>query len=394
MHIPGAVASLLPLCLVAVEAVMLPAPAGPYNVGFTQHIFNHTTPNDPTPGGGTFYLASIYYPTRSDPSPNTSVPYFDPTSAVIWGEVFNILPADLLSLESALQWRAPLLCEKEDVEKVEAWPTLVFGPGGGMNAGYFTSLLSDLASQGYTVIALDHPGEAPYLALLDGEPGVVGWDINMPYSDELILDIYEFRRGDLLAVLAEDGFPALVEALGAYFNTEAYAAFGHSTGGAAATGAMGRTGKIVAGLNIDGGFYGDSVNASMHGRPYFMTMNPNHFALDADTWPAFATRYYNESLTAPGWLDWTTVQGSAHLAFSDIALWVELLPTIPNTTAQVDLGNVTASRMDALLKTYVSGFWEFVRGGEYNATLLDGPVEEWPEVVFNAKVRSDGPQEY
>jgi hypothetical protein len=42
----------------------------------------------------------------------------------------------------------------------------------------------------------------------------------------------------------------------------------------------------------------------------------------------------------------------------------------------------------------VSGFWEFVRGGEYNATLLDGPVEEWPEVVFNAKVRSDGPQEY
>jgi hypothetical protein len=132
----------------------------------------------------------------------------------------------------------------------------------------------------------------------------------------------------------------------------------------------------------------------MHGRPYFMTMNPNHFALDADTWPAFATRYYNESLTAPGWLDWTTVQGSAHLAFSDIALWVELLPTIPNTTAQVDLGNVTASRMDALLKTYVSGFWEFVRGGEYNATLLDGPVEEWPEVVFNAKVRSDGPQEY
>ncbi|KAF2448764.1 hypothetical protein P171DRAFT_428783 [Karstenula rhodostoma CBS 690.94] len=393
MHVPNALASLLPLSLLA-AAVKLPAPSGPYNVGFTQHIFNHTTPNDPTPGPGNIYLTSIYYPTRATPGPNTSVPYFDPTSARIWGEVFNILPADLESLETTLQWQAPLLTAEEDVDKVKTWPTLVFSPGGGMNAGYSTSLLSELASQGYTVLALDHPGEAPYLSLPYGNPGVVGWDIYMPYSDELIVEIYEFRRADMLALLCPNGYPALVELNGAYFNTEAYGAFGHSTGAAAATGAMDRRDSIVAGFNIDGGLFGDSVNASLHGRPYFMTMNPNHFAQDADTWPAFAERYYNESKIAPGWLDWTTVEGSAHLAFSDIPLWVELLPQIPNSTAQVNLGNVTGSRMDALLKTYTGAFWEFVRGGQYNATLLDGEVEEWPEVVFDAKVRSNGTQGY
>ncbi|KAL5398353.1 hypothetical protein PMIN06_001861 [Paraphaeosphaeria minitans] len=393
MHIPTALASLLPLCLL-VDGIQLPAPSGPYNVGFTQHIFNHSTPDDPTPGPGTFYLTSIYYPTRASPAPNSSVPYFDPTSAAIWGEVFNILPADLQSLETTLQWQAPLLSERADVDKLKTWPTLVFGPGGGMNAGYFTSLLSELASQGYTVLALDHPGEAPYLALPYGNPGVVGWDIYMPYSDALVVEIYEFRRADLLHLLGPDGFPALVETYGAYFNAAAYGAFGHSIGGAAATGAMDRDSSIGAGFNIDGGLFGDSVNASMRGRPYFMTMNPNHFAQDADSWPLFAESYYNESKTAPGWLDWTTVEGSAHLAFSDVSLWVELLPQIPNTTAQVDLGNVTGSRMDALLKTYAGAFWEFVRGGEYDTALLEGEVKEWPEVVFNAKVRSNGTQRH
>lgn len=78
------------------------------------------------------------------------------------------------------------------------------------------------------------------------------------------------------------------------------------------------------------------------------------------------------------------------MAFSDISLWVELLPQIPNATAKVDLGNVTGLRMDEVLKAYVGGFVEFVSGREYSATLLDGEVEDYPEVVFNAKVRSNG----
>lgn len=389
MPIPRLLTSLLPLCLSA-GAIYLPAPSGPYNVGFTQHVFNHSTPNDPTPGPGTIFLTSIYYPTRSTPTPNTSVPYFDATSATIWGEVFNILPSALLSLETTLQWQAPLLTAPSDIATVKHWPTLVFAPGGGMNAAFYTSLLSDLASRGYTVLAVDHPGEAPYLPLPYGAPGVLGWDIYMPYSDELIVQMYEFRRAELLALLGADAFPALVETYGAYFNTRRYGAFGHSIGAAQATGAMDRLDNIVAGLNIDGGLFGDSVNARLRGRPYFMTMNPDHFASDPDTWISFAERYANESRTEGGWLDWTTVEESAHLAFSDIPLWVELLPTIENATEKVNLGNVTGTRIDALLKTYVGAFWEWVSGGEYDEELLDGEVEEWPEVVFDAKVRSSG----
>lgn len=365
-------------------AVYLPSPSGPYGVGYTQHVFNHTTPNDPTPGSGHELLTSIYYPTLSKPSSNSSVPYFDPDSANIWGEVFNIRPSDLLSLETALQWQAPILTDKE-AEKVREWPTLVFTPGGGMNAFMSYSLLADLASQGYTVLTIDHPGEAPFLQLPYNGSVVVGWDIYMPYPEELQLAIYNYRLSDLLFLLTE-GFAPLVEQYGAYFNTHSYGAFGHSVGGAQAIGAMDRLPSIVAGINIDGGLFGDSVNASIDGRPLLMMMNPTHFAQDT-TWTGFVDRYAEETAeTGKGWLDWTTVAGAAHLAFSDISLWVELLPK-GNGTDLINLGNVTGSRMDDLLKTYVGSFWEWVRGGAYDE-VLEKEVEEWPEVLFNETVRS------
>lgn len=369
------------------ESVHLPAPTGPYGVGFTQHVFNHTTPNDPTPGPGSILLISIYYPTLSAPSPNTSVPYFDPTSATIWGEVFNIAPKDLLSIETVLQWQAPILTP-EEAKTVKDLPTLIFGPGGGVNAIMYTTLLSDLASKGYLVLAIDHPGEAPYLPLPYNNSGVTGWDIYMPYSDELIQQIYEFRLSDILFLVSE-GFPALVRQFGAYFNTRTYGAFGHSMGAAQATGAMDRFSSIIAGINIDGGLFGDSVDAKLNGRPYLMTMNPAHFASDT-TWPGFIERYAEEARgTGKGWIDWTTVVGSAHLALSDIPLWVELLPKGNGTAPVPALGNVTGVRTNDYMRTYFGAFWDWVSGGAYDE-VLEGEVEEWPEVVFNGTVRPDG----
>ena len=368
-------------------SVHLPPPSGPYGLGFTQHIFNHTTLNDPTPGPGTNLLISIYYPTISAPTLNNSVPYFDPTSAAIWGEVFNIAPKDLLSIETVLQWQAPILTPEES-QSVKDLPTLVFGPGGGVNAFMYTSLLSDLASKGYVILAMDHPGEAPYLPFPYNNSGVTGWDIYMPYSDSLIQQIYEFRLSDILFLISE-GFPTLVQQFGAYFNTQKYGAFGHSMGAAQATGAMDRFSSIIAGINIDGGLYGDSVNATLNGRPYLMTMNPTHFASDT-TWPGFIERYAEEVHgTGKGWLDWTTVVGSAHLALSDIPLWVELLPKGNGTAPVPSLGNVTGGRTNEYMRMYFGAFWDWVSGGPYDG-VLEGEVKEWPEVVFNATVRSGG----
>ncbi|PVH97627.1 hypothetical protein DM02DRAFT_616413 [Periconia macrospinosa] len=380
--------ALLATLTATASSVSLPPPSGPYGVGYTQHVFFHVTPNDPTPGSGNELLASIYYPTLSAPSLNTSVPYFDPISAPIWGEVFNLYASDLLSLTTSLQWQAtPLTPSEAASNNVSALPTLIFGPGGGMNAFMYSSLLSDLASKGYTVIAYDHPGEAPYLTLpynVSGG-GVVGWDIYMPYNDSLIQAIYEFRRNDMLFLLSHDGFPSLVEQYGTYFNTSSYGAFGHSTGAAAAAGSMDRLESIIAGVHIDGGLFGDSVDAKLNGRPYLMMMNDVHFESDT-TWPGFVERYKEETeVTGKGWLDWTTVNGAKHLAFSDIPLWVELLPKA-NGTDLVDLGIVKGTRMDKLVKKYVGAFWGWVSGGAYDE-VLDGVVKEWPEVVYNETIR-------
>lgn len=81
--LPTTQSLLLTSLLATAATIHLPPLSGPFNVGFTQHIFNHSTPHDPTPGPATFYLTSIYYPTRSAPSNSTTVSYIDPTSASI-----------------------------------------------------------------------------------------------------------------------------------------------------------------------------------------------------------------------------------------------------------------------------------------------------------------------
>ncbi|GME64536.1 putative paf acetylhydrolase family protein [Neofusicoccum parvum] len=57
--------ALLPRLL---NAIPLWEPTGPYHVGYTQHILNHTTPIDPTPSPG-ILLLTIYYPTLQAPNP-------------------------------------------------------------------------------------------------------------------------------------------------------------------------------------------------------------------------------------------------------------------------------------------------------------------------------------
>lgn len=73
-------------------AVPFPPPTGPYHVGYTQHVFNHTTPNDPVapPNASSVLLGTLYYPTAEIPIPgNNTAPYLDPTTAALWGNILQ-----------------------------------------------------------------------------------------------------------------------------------------------------------------------------------------------------------------------------------------------------------------------------------------------------------------
>jgi len=359
----------LPLVIAAfpliAAAERFPAPSGPHQVGITQHIFNHTTPNDPVApaNASSVLLATIYYPTLSIASPNATAPYLDPTTAELWGTALHFPSGALESLTTWNQLGAPVM--KRSEFGTSQLPTVVFSPGGGANAIIYNFLSSELASQGYTVVALDHPGETPYLQLPDGK-GVYGIDITTSWNRTLITAVYNTRVSDALAVIQELYTP-YVESMGAAFNTTHFFMLGHSLGGAAAAGAMAVEASILGGANLDGLF----VDIPDVRKPYLMMAGSEHTPELDSSWSPF-------SMNQSGWWEWVNVTGTGHLDYSDIGDWVDLLG-LRNQTITPELGGIWSPRMNHVVNSYVLRLFDFVLGGSQDG--LDRPDPAFPEVV-------------
>jgi pimeloyl-ACP methyl ester carboxylesterase len=358
------------LLLHAVSAVPFPPPTGPYNVGYIQHVFNHTTPNDPVApqNASSILLATIYYPTLTIPVPgNNTAPYLDPTTAKIWGDALHYPNNSLQSLTTWNVYNATPL--DKEIYGISQKPTVIFSPGGGENAVMYNVLNAELASQGYTIVALDHPGETPYLQLPNGAEGIYGLDITAVWNSSMGVSVYRMRVSDTLAVI-NDLFPSFVASTNLPFNTTHYLAMGHSLGGAASAGALSLSPSILAGVNLDGLF----ISLADVKKPFLMLAGAEHTPkLDA-TWSPF-------SANQTGWYEWLNVTGSSHQDFSDIGDWVDL-QGLRNRTITPSLGEIWAPRMGRVVWGIVEKFFGFVSSeGKGEWEWEGGLSEEFPEVV-------------
>lgn len=347
----------------AAFAIPFPPPTGPYHVGYTQHVFNHTTPNDPVApqNASSILLGTLYYPTAEVPIPgNNTAPYLDPTTATLWGDILQYPNNSLRNLTTWNVFKGLPLNTKAHK------PTVIFSPGGGENAIMYNMLTTDLASQGYTVLALDHPGEAPYLQLPDGREGVYGIDITAVWNRTLQEAVYRMRVADILAAVREL-YPPLVEEFNAPFNTTHYLAIGHSLGGAAAAGALAVEESIIGGVNLDGLF----VETMDVKKPFLMLAGAEHTPEIDPSWSPFSK---NQS----GWYQWLNVTGSSHQDFADLGDWVDF-QGLRNQTITPSLGTIWAPRMDHIVRTFVETFFGFVIG---EGKWLDVPSLRFSEVAF------------
>ncbi|ORY00177.1 Alpha/Beta hydrolase protein [Clohesyomyces aquaticus] len=355
-----------------VQAASFPPPTGPYNVGYTQKVFNHTTPNDPVApkNASDTLLVTIYYPTLSIPTPNATAPYLDSVTAELWG---SALQFPSRSLESLKTWNIIDATPLKATDGGGKLPTVLLSPGGGVNSIMYNALSSNLASNGYTVLAIDHPGEIPYLALPPnpvGLNGVYGLDITYVWNQPLQEAVFDYRVSDALA-LVNGLYLAFVEEEKLSWNTTHYLMLGHSLGGAASAAAVSSAPeKILGGINLDGLF----VDLPDVGNPFLMMAGQEH-TLDLDaTWGPF-------SQNQTGWWQWVNVTGSNHLDYSDLGDWVDL-QGLRNQTLMPQVGPIWAPRMNYLVEEWVKGFFGFVLGETSWEDLVDGAKLKWPEMVF------------
>ncbi|OTA98212.1 hypothetical protein M426DRAFT_326173 [Hypoxylon sp. CI-4A] len=343
-------------------ATSLPNPTGPFRVGVSKHTVEHLNTNDPLAPNNisTAFLATIYYPTRQEPSGEPE-PYLDPEIAALLEKSWNYTTGVLASITSTIQKDAPFL---QGSAGESPYPTILFGPGGGgppVEAN--TILISELASYGYTVIGLDHPFEQPFIRYPNGT-GVTGVDIN--YNDpEVIIDLYDTRLVDNTAFLSY--FDKLVQKLQAPFNMTRIGSLGYSLGGAAAVGSMYDEPRLISGFNLDGTVYGRANSTSAdEKKPVLFLASEGH--TQDPTWEVFLG-------SQTGYVRQLLINGTSHHDFCDDSFWKTIEPTDPST------GPIDGNRLVKILNAYVKAFFDQTLLGQ-DSSLLNGPSAEWPEVVF------------
>ncbi|KAK9425526.1 putative Platelet-activating factor acetylhydrolase [Seiridium unicorne] len=341
-------------------------PTGPYNVSIKKLEIPYVNTGDPIAPNNvtTSFLATAFYPT-SQKCTDEPRPYLDPATAVLWETIKNITAGSLANLTTIVAKDAPAL------GNATAWPTLIFGPGGwGPPTEVFTILLSDLASYGYVVFGLDHPYEQPFVRYPNGT-GLYGLDIAFdPPSLDFLVALQGIRINETIALI--DRLPLVETLLGAPLNKTHVGTFGHSIGGAAAVGAELRDHRIVAGINMDGEFYGalaandSSVDV---GRPVLLLGQETHDGSSPGepTWSTFPD-------AQTGWWRRLNVNGTRHLDFSDETFWKE----VTAFTSQ-SLGTIDGYRQSEITREIVRAFFDLTLKGTPEA-IFDGPTEEWPEV--------------
>ncbi|KAK6827383.1 platelet-activating factor acetylhydrolase [Apiospora arundinis] len=371
----------------------LPPPTGPYHVGLQKHavpVLNEADPFWPN-NISTSFLVTVFYPTEQEPEArDLARPYLDPTSAALYEALYNLTAGRLATITSPglIPDAKPL---DLDQDQVSSPPTLFFGPGGGgPMAECYTILLADLASHGYTVLAMDHPYEQPFARYPNGT-GVYG-----PPLLRTALAVQSARVNDSLALF--EYLPALETKLKKaggrrsdfQLNQTHIGVFGHSLGGSTAAATLladqGPQRRFRAGMNIDGTFFGpagasDNKTDTDVRRPFMIMGFEGHGTrynatspVSDPTWPAFTSHQQT------AYWRWINVKGALHHDFSDIAYWKTLVPELRDDR----LGPIGGKRLVEVLRTFVRVFFDGTLLGrtEASALLDEGVNADWPEKIW------------
>ncbi|NUS13102.1 MAG: alpha/beta hydrolase [Streptomyces sp.] len=319
----------------------LPRPSGPYPVGRTTLYLVDTARPDPWDAGIPVreLVASVLYP-AAGPARLGGGPYapqLDPGTVPLFTAVAPLQHPGLPV--SGVDWGATASHARVGAAaRAERFPVLLYSPGGGDPRTLGTALAQDLASHGFVVVAVDHPGDAlavefPVTTAFRPDPVRMTVLTGDPRTDpERFRTLIDTRVADLrfvlgrLGVLARGGNPdaagrPLPPALGRALDPGRTGVYGHSAGGTAAAETLHEDPRVAAGADLEGyldyatGELLPVARAGTGGRPLLLLATEgfaDRAALDR-SWDALL------AAAAPGTVARHRIAGAAHWTFTDLA---------------------------------------------------------------------------
>ncbi|KAI7159821.1 hypothetical protein D0869_05581 [Hortaea werneckii] len=344
---------------------LVPNPSGQYNVTLTTGpLIDHTRQDpyspEPTPRA---LMLSVFQPTECTHTipvqymPNKTTEFQGPFLEQLFNISVNFSP---LFLEARLP-----VCESraERCSLLENAPILLFSPGYRVNRFYYNYLASTIASEGFTVITIDHPYDANIITYPDGDTVYTNasilespsWDL-IPRAEDASFVIDQLSNATAMAELIPSRGPRP-------FPVDRVAMFGHSAGGGAAMVAASRDSRIRSAVNWDGPILGFLSLSGMSQPALFMAREDVTY----DSWP-------RAWLQLEGFKLAIRIANTTHQSFSDA-------PTLFRAAGQNLkpfaglLGTISPEEMVHLLTCYTT---------EWTRWSLKGKANEWLPGTINS----------
>jgi pimeloyl-ACP methyl ester carboxylesterase len=272
--------------------------------------------------------------------------------------------------------REKYVSKRSGKNETEKWPIVLFSGGLNTTRIWYSHIAQEIASQGFTVVMMDHPYDTDVVEFPNGDVIFGGRVVNdAPQATSL-------KQG--LSVRAEDASFVLDHLSVRTGTTEQVVMFGHSFGGASSATALLNDKRFRAGINIDGSVFGPVVNTSLGSatspQAFALWGSDGHSSFNDSTW----TTFWN-SLDGSAYVDYKkefTVSKSVHNTYTDLGLLVDLAGVRGNLSeiAQALIGPIPGARVSEILSKYISAFFWFTLGKKGEDGVLKRENGEFPEV--------------
>ena len=347
-------ASVVFVLLNTVQAFTIPRPRGPYAVASAALEVVDVRRPDPYTGAATRRLeVSSFYPVGNRSTCEVYyAPYMPPPTAAAYDEMFSaFIPNG--TFESINLTLCRPICDDDRVHRDDV---LLFSPGLGNSRLEYSAIAQALASRGWPVITIDHPGDAVIVTFPDGSITLaanISTVAQIEYDVEVRSADISFLVGEILwnKTLQTSLFPGIKLS-----NSSLIQLFGHSLGGASAAAALVNDSRPKSGVNLDGEFFGPVINEGVS-KPFFLWNADTHNFSSDPTWDLF----YNAS-TGP------RIQAellhSEHGSFTDFPLLAQLagLNASSDPAVAQAVGEIPGDEIIDILASTLTDWFNFVLG--------------------------------